>query len=288
MKELIWQIDIRIIYLVGIIAQTIIACAIGMISYSLRKEHIVKNAYVKLNKGRINAINNKLMSSGNSISKYEEINLYLKRNGYKYYYNNMEPSKYVTVKIYVSILMAIFGIIAYGIVGAIVGCVVGYNIINLYTSYLNRKDNKAITDDIRIILAAMRVQGSANIYITDIIKECYYEIKNKRLKKAILEFNGDLRAKKDVGEAVDSLGEKFNNKYIESLCVVIKQQFKSGKSTNMLEYINKQMLALQREMIEKDKRVVEQDQIVSSFLIFVLIAAFIFVNVSQVLNTNLF
>lgn len=295
MKELIWQIDIKIIYLLLFFVQTIIASSLGILTYRLSKEHIIQGTYRKLNESRIDLINRKLLNGKDDKRRYDEIDAILRHKGYKYYYSNMQPYNYISTKIYSAIFGTIVGVFVISmihstaiIIGGVIGGILGYNLLDIYTNYLDKKDNDKIADDVRIILAAMRVQGSANIYITDILQECYYEIQNKRLKAALLEFTGDIRAKKDIGYTVDLLGSKFNNKYIDSLCVVIKQQLKSGKSENMLEYINKQMLSMQKEMIVRDKRLVEQDKIVSTFIVFALVFAFIFINIAGVMSLDLF
>lgn len=295
MKELIWQIDIKIIYILMLVIQTVIASSLGILTYRLSKEHIVQGAYRKLNESRIDIINKKLLNGKNDKHRYDEIDSLLTHKGYKYYYSNMQPYEYISTKIYSSIFCTIIGVLVASIIystgiviGGIIGGIIGYNLLDMYTNHLDKKDNDKIADDVRIILAAMRVQGSANIYITDILQECYYEIQNKRLKAALLEFTGDIRAKKDIGYTVDLFGNKFNNKYIDSLCVVVKQQLKSGKSENMIEYINKQMLSMQKEMIVRDKRLVEQDKIVSTFIVFALVFAFIFVNMASIMSIELF
>lgn len=288
MKEFIWQIDINIIYMLGYILQTVIAVSISLMTYTLSNDDIVGRAYRKLNNRRINIINRIINGGDDNDARYNIIDSKLKRKGYKFYFNDMKPYKYVSYKIYTATAGAVIGLVLISVPGMIIGAIVGYYLIDFYTYFLDSRDNAAINDDIRIILTAMRVQGSVNIYITDILQECYYEINNKRLKKAMLEFTGDIRAKRDIEEAVDSFEEKFNNKYVESLCVAIKQHFRSGKSVNMIEYINKQMLALQREMIVRDRRVTDQDKIISNFIVFGIIIAFIFINVASVLNRDIF
>ena len=296
MKELMWQLDIRAVYTVMIIAQTIVAYVAGSTAYRLSSEHIMSKAYKKFNSTRIDKINEMLMNTKNDKNNYEAIEHKLKSYGYKYYFANMKPYSYVQTKVLgavagviIGMLLGTFFEVAIStriIIGVLVG-VLGYNAIDIYARYLDRQDNGAIVDDVRIIMAAMRVQGSANVFITDIITECYYEIKNKRFKKALLELTGEIRAKKDINDAVDEMKNKFNNRYIDSLCTVIKQLLKSGRSSNMIDYINKQMTALQREMITKEKRKTETDKIVSTFIIFLMILMFIFSSMTKVLTTNI-
>lgn len=296
MKEFIWQLDIRMVYAVLIIAQTIVAYMAGSTTYKLSSEHIMSKAYKKFNSTRIDKINEMLLNTKNDKNNYEVIEHRLKSYGYKYYFANMQPYRYVQTKILGAVAGVIIGmllgtffeaVILTRIVLGVIGGILGYNAIDLYTIYLNKQDNEAIVDDVRIIMAAMRVQGSANVFITDIITECYYEIKNKRFKKALLELTGEIRAKQDINDAVDEMKNKFNNRYIDSLCTVIKQLLKSGRSSNMIDYINKQMTALQREMITKEKRKTDTDKIVSTFIIFILIMMFIFSSMQGVLTTTI-
>lgn len=287
-KEIIWSWDIRIVIAVALIAQTLIATMIGISTYRLAGSGVAKVTYRKINKSRIDRINSYLLGGSGSKNNYEVIEAKLKSHGYKFYYKGIMPSDYITRKIYFAICGAMIGLVIFRVLGLITGLVIGYYIIDIVTEYRNRKDNVELIDDVRIIMAAMRIQGSANIYITDIITECYYEVSNKRLKKALLELTGEIRAKEDINDAIDRLNEKFDSRYIKSLCTVIKQLFKSGKSSNMIEYINKHMLALQREMITKERAIVEKDKLVSTFIIFGIILICIFGNAFSVLDTSWF
>lgn len=284
MREIIWQFDIRVVLLIALLLQTYIAVTVGSITYRMSSGHVLKAAQRRLRVDRQNRITSMLISSKDDKNNYDAIEKKLIAKGYKFYYNNMEPYKYIEVKAYSCIIGIIIGMFALSVPGAILGAIIGYLALDIYTEHLNKRDSVQIQDDIRIMMAAFRVQSSTNVFITDTITESYYEVNNPRFKQAILDFTGGIRGHMDINEACDILASKFEDKYIDNLIVVIKQLFRSGKSVNMLERINKQILALQKEMIVADKRRTEMDQVISMFLIFVIILMYVLSIASQVMT----
>ena len=50
----------------------------------------------------------------------------------------------------------------------------------------------------------------------------------RRLRQACLDLAGDIVMKADIYEALEHFQEKFDNRYVDSLCITILQALESG------------------------------------------------------------
>ena len=83
------------------------------------------------------------------------------------------------------------------------------------------------------------------MFLTSAIVECYKNTRNRRLKKALYEMSGQIIAKNDLAETIDAFNLKFKNKYIDNLCIILKQALDSGKTVEIMQSIQDQLTDMQ-------------------------------------------
>ena len=100
--------------------------------------------------------------------------------------------------------------------------------------YLNAKDNERMLPELKLVYHALEIQIRAGVYMMDSLAECYGSVQEKRLRSALLELAGDIVMKADVYEALDKFQSKFDNRYVDSLCITILQALESGQAVELL------------------------------------------------------
>lgn len=270
--ELIYQLDAGYVKVAIIIIATIISLIAGYVIYSIGRAGKVQEAEARLRVGVKRRINERLYGHrSNQRNRYIELEKYIKRTGISYYFNGITPEKYIASKIIASMIFMLLGLVGLKLMGALIGCVFGYYSVDVYCRWLDKRDNSMMLDDIRLMLGATKVQNSSNTHIINTINSSYYSVSNPRLKKALMELIGEIKAKVDIDEALDNMASKFNNVYISSYCASIKQLMKTGRASNMMDGINKNLRNIQSAMIIREKHKIESNKLIASILVFITI-----------------
>ncbi len=131
--------------------------------------------------------------------------------------------------------------------------VFGYYLPDIFMDISNEADNNEMLEDIRALYDTLRIQAKAGVYLTQSIMDCYLIVKHPRMKAALLEFNNQMLAKNGLAQAIDSLEQKFDNPYMESFCIVLKQSMESGKSVQILTDLSTQMSDVEHAVRLKQK-----------------------------------
>jgi Flp pilus assembly protein TadB len=189
-----------------------------------------------------------------SNTSYERTLLYLSKNGVDFHMGrNVTPSEFIMIKTGVATLFAIFGVMCLGPLGILAG-IAGYVMVPTFFCYLNKQDNEKMLTDIKNVYDTLVINMEAGAFITAGFMDVYRNISNARLKKAILELNSEIVATNDAEEAIDKFENKFNNLYINNLCVILRQSLQTGMSVTMLTDMSKQMADVTTALNQKRKR----------------------------------
>lgn len=119
--------------------------------------------------------------------------------------------------------------------------------------YLNRKDNERMLAEIKLVYHALEIQIRAGVYVTDALAECYGSVQERRLRQALLDLAGDIVMKADIYEALEHFQSKFDNRYIDSLCITILQALESGQAVELLSDIGEQIRDMETTVLERKK-----------------------------------
>lgn len=198
---------------------------------------------------------------------YEYIKERLRKNGITFKFKGIDPLRYILINVVLSVLVAWF-LSMINIWLAIPGLFVGYKLFDLYINYSNKSDNSDMMMDIKSVFTTLKMQTQAGMYITSALTEAFTIVKNPRLKQAILELSADIINNKSISDALDTFNGKFNNTYIDSLAVIIKQSSESGKASSSFKDIEIQLDEIQSAMVLEEKKRIQTNSLIVQFMIY--------------------
>ncbi len=198
-------------------------------------------------------INSRLKENRNRIFDYEKIMLFLNKNGATYHIGKtIEPIRYIALRIVFSAMGILIGIQYHPIVPILLAFV-AFQLPKFYVVYQNKQDNEKLLSEIKLIFNSLSVQICAGIYVTDALTECYGIIKDKRLKNAFKDLSGEIIMKSNVNESLVKFQNNFDNRYIDSLCLIVIQSLESGQAVELLKDIGEQIKDMESSLLQKRK-----------------------------------
>ena len=148
-------------------------------------------------------------SSGNQMRKnerkYEEKRMYLSKMGVNYLMKRIVlPEEYFLFRLSLAIITGIIGVLSlnWGI-GILIG-ILGFYIPEVVLKKSNEKNNTKMLKDIKIIYDTIQIKTQGGMFLTDAISECYRNVGNRRLKRALYEMSGKMIMSPDL-EAVQKM-----------------------------------------------------------------------------------
>lgn len=230
---------------------------------------MAKNVNAKVKKSVLDVLENTeaedLTKNKKSYFNLERIDTFLRSHGGYYMFDWLEPFTFMMIKAGLALLFFIVGLSLGGslLIGLILGtvlAVIGFFAFDFIIKVANDSDNDDMMDDIKSIFDTLKIQTKAGVFLSYSLSECYLIVKNARLKAAMLEMTNKIVIKNDIESAVTEFGKNFDNAYIDTLCITIKQSMESGKSVQILEDLSKQIADMQhainvREREKMDSRI---------------------------------
>lgn len=125
-------------------------------------------------------------------------------------------------------------------------------------SGLNRKDNERLLPELKLVYHSLEIQIKAGIYVTDALAECYGSVREKRLRQALLELAGDIVMKADIYDSLERFQGKFDNRYVDSLCITLLQAMESGQAVELLRDIGEQIKDMEATVLERKKAALDR------------------------------
>lgn len=178
---------------------------------------------------------------------------WLLRNGAGFHYGSwMNPVRFLVIRI----VLAMLGLAACSVISLSYGvfaAAVLYVLPRGFLVYLNRKDNERMLPEVKLVYHALEMQIRAGVYVTDALAECYGSVQDKRLRQALLDLAGDIVMKADIYEALEHFQRKFDNRYIDSLCITILQALESGQAVELLSDIGEQIKDMESAVLGRKK-----------------------------------
>lgn len=194
-----------------------------------------------------------LREKGGSSGWYQRKAKWLARNGGTFHYGkSMTPARFLAIRL----VLGALGMTALGTVSweyGLAACVVLFFLPAALLLYLNSKDNERLLPELKLIYHALEIQIRAGVYVTDALAECYGSVQERRLRNALLELAGDIVMKADIYDALDKFQGKFDNRYVDSLCVTVLQALESGQAVELLADIGEQIKDMEETVLERKK-----------------------------------
>lgn len=178
--------------------------------------------------------------------KYEEKKIYLSKMGVNYLMKrNVLPEEYLLFRLSLSVCFGLFGVVMFTwIIGILCG-ILGFYLPEVILKKSNEKNNTKMLKDVKIIYDTIQIKTQGGMFLTDAISECYRNVGNRRLKRALYEMSGKMIMNPDLEAIIDEFNMKFKDKYIDNLCIILKQALDSGKTIEILESVQDQMTDMQ-------------------------------------------
>ena len=196
-------------------------------------------------------VNSRLKERKDGILSHREIKAFLDRNGAKYVIGGLaEPVKYLGLCILTGMLGMLLGSMINGIAVAvlgILGVVMPAALIVLY----NHLTNEKLLSDIRMTYQFIAIQTAAGVYISDALLECREAVENVRLRDALALLSDEIATGYDLPQALDIFAGSFDNPYIDTLCVIIRQSLESGRAMDLLTDVTEQLKEVEENILYK-------------------------------------
>ena len=119
--------------------------------------------------------------------------------------------------------------------------------------YMNHQDNQKLLPELKLVYHAMEIQIKAGVYVTDALAEMYGNVQEKRLRAALLELAGDIVMRADIYDAINSFQAKFDNRYVDSLCIIVLQALESGQAVELLGDLGEQIKDMEEVVLNRKK-----------------------------------
>lgn len=203
---------------------------------------------------------------------YSEMQIYLSKYGVNYMLKRVvDPVEYLLAKIVMTVIFALCGTSLEGFWGLLIGGILGYNVLDFIIKMSNSSDNKSIMQDIRSVYETLKIRTESGIFLTKAIESCFMVVENERLKAALMTLGTELSTTNNVKAAVDSFQLKFKNKFVDQLCLTIRQSYESGSTLNSLTDISNNINNMQKSLETETKSKLEWDSTLTQLLLLVAI-----------------
>ena len=194
-----------------------------------------------------------LAKKSRNSSWYSRTDDWLRKKGADYHFGAwMKPAVWLGLRL----LLGMAGVLAgmqFSTVAGVLGAFLGYGLPSILVRYLNRRDNDRMLPEIRLIYHALEIQIRAGVYVADALTECYAGVQERRLRKALLDLAGAVTMQADIYDALEQFQGKFDNRYIDALCVTVIQALESGQALELLGDIAEQVKDMEVAVLERKK-----------------------------------
>lgn len=276
-----------VIIAIKILMAIIVILAFAFIVAFTRNQYLIEKYNEKFNQSMTDIEKSMQTQKWKSLN-YEYIKERLRKNGINFKFKNIDPLKYILINVCLSVFIGWFCSLI-NLWLAIPGLFIGYKLFDWYITYSNSSDNKDMMMDIKSVFTTLKMQTQAGMYITSALTEAFTIVKNPRLKSAILELSGDIINNKSISTALDTFNGKFNNTYIDSLAVIIKQSSESGKASSSFKDIEVQLDEIQSAIVLEEKKRMQMNSLVVQFMIYgAIIFSILYSLVLSIANSGLF
>ncbi|CUQ30660.1 hypothetical protein [Clostridium baratii] len=228
-----------------------------------------------------------LKRSSWGVKLYENIDKNLSRYGIKYMFNWITPATYILIKLAICLLFLVVLLIKTNILIAIISSICLYFVFDFILKLSNTMDNEEILLDLKRVYDTLRIQTKAGVFLTSSLSECYLVVTNKRLKTALLDLNNKITKERNVQTTIDEFNIKFDNKYIDTFCIVVKQSLQNGKTVQILNDLSIQIQDIEEALNLKREERIKMKLELFQFLIFIGMLAILIFGVITQLNSSM-
>lgn len=199
-----------------------------------------------------------IAEKGRNLAWHDRSEKWLLRNGAWYHFGvRIGPMAFLTLRI----LLALAGFAALTIAAPAYGLLAAaalYALPWILVTAMNRRDNLRMLPDLKHMYHSLEIQTRAGVFVTDALAELYGSVREKRLKQALLDLAGDLVMRADLTEALATFQGKFDNRYVDSLCMILLQATESGQSVDLLGDLSEQIKDMEAAVLNQKKEALDR------------------------------
>ncbi len=231
----------------------LLICLLFVISVIIIEQIMIKWKVDKYKKKNIKKLRTKENFFKHFISKIDFIKTkddFLSKQGYPL---NLNVISYYVLKIMLALIFFIAGAINYNSTFvAILFCVTGYFLIDVYI-YANKKSRDSeICTDLMHVTDSISLQLSAHVSLKNSLKRQYENCKNKDLKRALLELSMKYELSEfNIVEATKTFEEKFDILEIAMFCKALATY---NETTEIGDILTNLSTMLKEKNLEKLKQ----------------------------------
>lgn len=198
-------------------------------------------------------VSRSLKKSRNGLLDYQKLQAFLQRNGADVHFGKwIGPISYTAIRLVLGGMGLLLGSV-HEIWTGLFLAVVFFLIPDALLIRLNHQDNERMLPELKLVYNAIAMQMKAGVYVTDALAECYGSVQEGRLRRALLALSGDIVMKSDTQEALERFQEKFDNSYVDALCIIIMQALESGQAVDLLSDIAEQIKDMEVTLMNRKK-----------------------------------
>lgn len=218
-------------------------------------------------------VNGWLHKSKTGLFDYEKTQNFLCSHGALFHQRWLTPIKYLMGRLMLAGFFFVIGVRFHAIL-ALVLMIIGF-FIPWYLVYKNnKKDNQIMTNQIMEVYNILMIQIRSGVQLTNVLAVCYQGLEPGRLRTGLQELSGDIYLKADFDEAIRNFNSKFENSFIDSLCVILQQARESGKIVEVLNDLSGEIRDMKISQQNQKKGKLDRQ---SSFCILGLVAVFMMI-----------
>lgn len=264
--------------------------------YKTKWSAIASKANTKVKKSVLDILENNeeedKLRNKKSYFNLGRIDSYLRSHGGYYMFDWLEPFTFLMIKLGLALLFFAVGVslikgnLIFSLLAGTILAVLGFFSFDFIINIANDSDNDDMLTDVKSIFDTLKIQTKAGVFLSYSLCECYLIVKNARLKAAMLEMTNKIVIKNDIESAVTEFNKCFENAYIDTLCITIKQSMESGKSVQILEDLSKQIADMQHAINIREREKMDSRIQLLEIMIFVgLIGAVLYALIVQMMGS---
>lgn len=207
--------------------------------------------------------------------EYDEIDEMLTSRGVKYRMGAaFGPFDYLVFRLLGSVAIGLFSMLIKP--ALFLPCIIGgYFFIGWFFKHKDDYDNGEMMEDISQLYGIVALQLKNNVFVSEVIYECFLCVQHPRLKKALLELSMEVDQFSLLAPAAEAFRKKFNNEYIDMFAKTLEQLQESGNAVDLFTDLESQIKGINEALaIREEKKI---DDICGVFQIFIFLSAILFV-----------
>lgn len=266
--------NVEYISIIKLVLQLFISITLGLLLANLKLGSLINGAKDKYAEYK-ERDKEKKISNVEKKMEFDELDAMLTSRGVKYRMGaGFGPFDYMVFRILGAIAIGLFCMLVMPVL-FLPGVIGGYFFIGWFFKHKDDYDNREMMTDISQLYGIVALQLKNNVFVSQVIYECYLCVQHPRLKQALLQLSVDIDRFSLLAPAAENFRKKFNNEYIDMFAKTLEQLEESGNAVDLFSDLESQIKGINEALaLKEEKRI---DDVCGVFQIFIFLSAILFV-----------